>query len=302
MRQMPRFQRIIRPAKHFFLLSIALLGFCLFPAMAQESPIDDTDPELRQFILANTEFSVVHELIHLLIDEIGFPVLGREEDLADHLAIMLLLTRDGNDALPQTMIDKLQAIIDAWRVEWTIIEQDQMEIAYSDPHSLEIQRLYDLSCLTYGRDPDHLKDFAIANEIPVDRAELCPEDFQKAEKGLKFLQNTFRNEKSDSQLKLIFDRTDTPKQATYKNWLTNASILPAFIAEIDSQYQFPQEVKIIFRSCGQANAYWEPADKEIVVCYGLMDRFVHLARFRQEYAIDPREWALGLAKAKSAFD
>lgn len=302
MRQMSHIQRIAEPLKHYFLVTIALLGFCLFPAMGQEPVSDDTDPQLRQFILANTEFSVVHELIHLLIDEIGLPVLGREEDLADHLAIMLLLTSDPNGALPQATVDKLQAIIDAWRVEWTIIEQDQMEIAYSDPHSLEIQRLYDLSCLTYGRDPDNLDDFAIANEIPVDRAELCPEDFQKAKNGLAFLQNTFQTENSDRQLKLIFDKTDTPKQTTYKSWLMNSSILPAFIADLDSRYQFPTKVEIIFRSCGQANAYWEPGDKQIVVCYGLMDRFVHLARFRQEYAIDPREWTLGMAKAKAAFD
>ncbi len=301
MRQPSFLKRISNRSWHGCAVATLMLGLWLTPALVPDAAADETDPDVRQFILANTEFSVVHELIHLLIDEIGFPVLGREEDIADHLAIMLLLTRDHEGPLPQTTIDQLQAVIDAWRIEWTIIEQDQMEIAYSDPHSLEIQRLYDLSCLAYGRDPDNLKDFAIANEIPIDRAILCPEDFQKAEKGLNFLQNTFRTDNSGNQITITFDKTETPKETRYKKWLTDSPVIRSVIAQLDRQYRFPEPVEIVFRTCGQSNAYWEPADKQIVVCYGLMDRFVHLARFRQEYAIEPREWALGVARAKSAF-
>jgi len=37
------------------------------------------------------------------------------------------------------------------------------------------------------------------------------------------------------------------------------------------------------------------------MCYELLDRFVHLNRFRQKFAIDRRKTTLGMAKANSAF-
>ena len=303
------------------------------PALAQNQNDPSLPPEdSARFVISNVEFTLLHELIHVLIDEAGIPVLAREEDLSDYLtAITLLSHKTGFPVLPAekklpsinewppdtaqltpASVRRMQDIIDAWRIEWTISEQDNMVLPWADPHALEIQRLYDLVCLTYGRDPNHLEDFRIENELPADRAELCEEDFAKAEKGLEFVKTTLKNiartplsaaghMPPDFAIQIKFEEAVSPAHKQYKLWLQNASIIYPLIDALNRDYYLPRPIKIRFRICGQPNAYWEPKDAEVNVCYELLDRFVHLDRFRKEYAIDRRKNMLGKAKAERAF-
>ncbi len=304
---------------------------CAGPALAQDDP-SPLDEAIAPFVIANVEFTLLHELIHVLIDEAGIPVLAREEDQADFLTAVILLSQQTGLIYPpaagsqnpsidwphdpgppaKSTILRMQAIIDAWRVEWTFAEQDKMEIPYADPHALEIQRLYDMACLTYGRDPGHLEDFRIENELPLERAALCEQDFAKAERGLEFIKTTLRNNAlsplnpgkkpaPDFDIQLKFEDTFSPSHKQYKLWLQNASILVPLIEALNKSYFMPHPITVRFRICGQPNAYWEPKDAEVNMCYELLDRFVHLSRFREKYAIERRKNALGMAKANSAF-
>jgi len=298
---------------------------------------DQSDPSLPSeaiapFVIANVEFTLLHELMHVLIDEAGIPVLAREEDQADYLtAVIFLSSQTGFPVLPSqkklpgvnewpresgpltpSAIQRMQAIIDAWRIEWTISEQDGMALPWADPHALEIQRLYDMVCLTYGRDPKHLEDFRIENELPQERAEFCEQDFAKAERGLEFVKTTLKNAAKtplvdsghmppDYAIQLIFEKAISPPHKQYKLWLTNASIITPLIEALNRDYYMPRPIKVRFRVCGQPNAFWEPKDAEVNMCYELLDRFVHLSRFRQKFAVDRRKNALGMAKANGAF-
>lgn len=53
--------------------------------------------EADQFALNNAIATVFHEAGHMLISEFSLPVLGREEDAADSLAVMLLLEGEDED-------------------------------------------------------------------------------------------------------------------------------------------------------------------------------------------------------------
>lgn len=282
---------------------------------------------MAPFVIANTEFTLLHELVHVLIDEAGLPVLAREEDQADYLTTVILLSQQTgisrktsetarwpleNRPLTNSAIIRMQNIIDGWRIEWAIVQQDQMEIPYTDPHALEIQRLYDMVCLTYGRDPKQLEDFRIANELPEDRAALCEEDFAKAERGLEFIKTTLRNNakqplitgnlQPDFAIKLKFEESTSPAHQLFQVWLEHASIIPRLLESLNRDYFFPRPILVKFRVCGQPNAFWEPRNAEINMCYELLDRFVHLTRFQDKLAVQPRNNALGKAKADSAFD
>ncbi len=313
------------------ILIIICAAFWPGSASAQNGrlPLNDA---IAPFVVANVEFTLLHELIHVLIDEAGIPVLAREEDQADYLTAVIFLSQQTGLIYPPTTgprnpsiewppasgppahstIERMQAIIDAWRIEWTIAIQDKMEIPYADPHALEIQRFYDMVCLTYGRDPGNLEDFRIENELPQDRAEFCEEDFAKAERGLEFIKTTLRNNAlsplrpskqpaPDFAIQLKFQEAIAPTHRQYKLWLENTSIIFPLIEALNRAYYMPRPIIVRFRICGQPNAYWEPKDAEVNVCYELLDRFVHLNRFRQKFAIDRRKTTLGMAKANSAF-
>ena len=98
-------------------------------------------------MLANTEFTLFHELAHVLIWELNLPVFGREEDAADNIALMglMLLDRELPEAEQGLVVEKLQAVADGWELEWRLVEEDQLELAYWDLHSLEIQRYYNIA-------------------------------------------------------------------------------------------------------------------------------------------------------------
>ena len=312
---------------------IALFALGVSPARAQNLP----DPKLPAdeaavFVIANAEFTLLHELFHVLIDDAGIPVLAREEDQADYLtAITFLSHQSGYPVLPgekkqpvvnewppefgpltPSGIKRMQAIIDAWRIEWTMALEDKATTAYADPHALEIQRYYDMVCLTYGRDPAHLEDFRIENELPPDRAEFCEDDFAKAERGLQFIKTTLKNNARipsshagtmppDYAIQIKFEEALSPSHRLYKLWLQNASIIAPMIDALNRDYFLPRPITVRFRICGQPNAFWEPKDAEVNMCYELLDRFVHLSRFHKEYAVDRRRKVLGRAKADSAF-
>jgi len=307
--------------------------WCAGPALAQD-PRDASLPaeDSARFVISNVEFTLLHELIHVLIEEAGIPVLAREEDQSDYLtAITFLSQKTGFPVLPAEKklpainewppdigplspsgIQRMQDIIDAWRIEWTISEQDKMTLPWADPHALEIQRLYDLVCLSYGRDPKHLEDFRIENELPVDRAEFCEEDFAKAERGLEFVKTTLKNiartplsaaghMPPDFAIQIKFEDAVSPGHKQYKLWLQNASLIYPLIDALNRDYFLSRPIKVRFRICGQPNAFWEPKDAEVNVCYELLDRFVHLDRFRKQYAVERRKNVLGRAKAEGAF-
>ena len=323
--------------KHLFKLLRGLVIACPLFWVSPVSAQDQSDPSLPSesiapFVIANVEFTLLHELIHVLMDEAGIPVLAREEDQADYLtAITLLSTQTGfplfpaknkppsiNEWPPVTGpltpggIARMQAIIDSWRIEWTIAEEDKATLPYADPHALEIQRYYDMVCLTYGRDPKHLEDFRIQNELPTERAEFCEDDFAKAERGLEYIKTTLKNSAKtplsdagnmppDFEIQLKFEKAVSPSHKQYKLWLENASIITHLIDALNRDYYLPRPIMVRFRICGQPNAYWESKDAQVNMCYELLDRFVHLSRFHKEYAIDRRKNVLGRAKADSAF-
>src|SRR5436853_4994275 len=64
-------------------------------ALDKEPRLKDLTPQQRkdliEFVTGNMLFALLHELGHAHIQEMGLPVLGREEDAADAYAVTALL-------------------------------------------------------------------------------------------------------------------------------------------------------------------------------------------------------------------
>src|SRR4051812_6372549 len=77
-------------------LVIVVLLFLASPIHAQQiNTAHQVTAEEREeadlFVLGNTVFILYHELGHALIDLLGLPVLGHEEDAADNLASIMMI-------------------------------------------------------------------------------------------------------------------------------------------------------------------------------------------------------------------
>ena len=64
----------------------ALQNTTLLKNLSEKQQIDRVE-----FVVGNTLFLLLHEMVHVLIVEMRLPVLGREEDAADTFAVLAML-------------------------------------------------------------------------------------------------------------------------------------------------------------------------------------------------------------------
>ena len=103
-------------------------------------------------------FIVVHELGHALVDLLDLPITGREEDVVDQLAAVIL------EAEPEMVI--MAATF--WRGQFQ--ERRGLE-DYAGVHGLSEQRFFNMLCWAYGADP--VVRHYIAKSIPDNRRARC---------------------------------------------------------------------------------------------------------------------------------
>lgn len=116
-------------------------------------------------------FTFFHELGHALVDQYQLPVVGREEDAVDAFAAVLMLQAEEENAVIAGME---QFDLDA------VYEAEQEELPFWDEHSLSEQRVYNVSCLIYGSDPEGYADFIESGWLPEERADGCEAEYEQA--------------------------------------------------------------------------------------------------------------------------
>ena len=142
---------------------------------------NENEDELNTQILYATAFTFYHELGHALVDQFELPITGKEEDVVDEFAAILLLEAgDNGEYALLSEIQRFAALADE--------EQANLEnLAFWDEHSLDSQRFYALACLLYGSNPEQYADLNDEDILPDDRAERCPTEYQKKRKSWDIL-------------------------------------------------------------------------------------------------------------------
>lgn len=126
-------------------------------------------PDHEDFIRANLLWIFYHEMAHALIHQLDLPVLGKEEDAADQLAI--LLSDELWDAEYADLINS-SASSAFWLANKTTLEK----APGWDEHATDQQRHFSIACLYYGANPEQREAVLEAVGLPPERAELCIEE------------------------------------------------------------------------------------------------------------------------------
>ncbi|MCK7626049.1 DUF4344 domain-containing metallopeptidase [Streptomyces sp. RS10V-4] len=122
------------------------------------------------------EETAYHEGAHALIDRLGLRFTGREEDVADQFAAVLLL---GQGRTGET---KALAVATDYALAAEETPFDPADLL--DEHSLDGQRAAAYACYVYGAHPDRHQDLVGAGRrVTADRAEGCPEEWAQARDG-----------------------------------------------------------------------------------------------------------------------
>ncbi len=219
-----------------------------FPAFAFDLPEDEAE---ANFITSNVIATFYHELGHAMIHVLELPVLGREEDAADALSAYLTHQIWDEEAATAIIADSANAYL-MYNAE---AEAGDYETPFWDEHSLDLQRYYNLICLFYGADPGN-RDFIITDfELPEDRAERCPDEFAQTDAAWGGMLEGAAYQQGMAGLVMQGDTSDPI-----------AAVLAEEVADLNKSYSLPTEVTVAVADCGEANAFFNPADQSITIC------------------------------------
>jgi uncharacterized membrane protein YhaH (DUF805 family) len=114
----------------------------------------------------------LHEMAHAIFDQLGTPVLGREEDAADQLAAFVILNL-GKDTARRVLAGYIQL--------WRAMDSPWNRFALFDEHGAPLQRYYNVLCIAYGGQPATFKQFVAGSGMPRQRADGCKDEYRQAQ-------------------------------------------------------------------------------------------------------------------------
>ena len=222
------------------------------------------DPVRFEFVRTNLISTFYHEMAHALIDMMELPVLGQEEDAADVFSVLMV----------ERLFDKEEAVsinegaARGFEVDAVQARGRGREWDWADEHGPDMQRYYNIVCLTYGSDPEKRKKFATDMGLPTERAEICKDEFELAKRS--WLPIIKRIEAGKSNETVSFRQTArTPLQ------LRAAMVIENEIKTVNDRFHLPKRLRVLVKRCDRDSdfyAFYSSSRRKITVCTNYIDQ------------------------------
>jgi len=148
--------------------------FSDFLTYFDEQGIEITDEEVSTMNLDVVDFMFYHELGHALVDIYQLPITGLEENVVDQFATFFLLITENTEDYEGIFAQDILYNVGTW---FFINDQLGYEHVYWDVHNLDVQRFYNISCYSYGQNPNYNTDLITEGWLPQERAENCEYEY-----------------------------------------------------------------------------------------------------------------------------
>lgn len=259
-----------------------------FAGSSDSDPIDYLKKvnDHRFYIESNLEFTLLHELAHAVIDINHVPVLGGQENAADQIAVMLMITT--NHGVDDSLLEKLLVISAEWMMEWRE-ETDTGITVFWDNHPLAIQRFFQITCLTYGADPEIVERIRKESWLPIERAWNCDKEYLKNREALAWLASEYSHMEIDESWSLTPKLDQPPNRGAVSlqilppimtqdndvyQLLLSSQRLKYVVAQANQLLKLDQDINIVIDpSCSEQDAWWNAEQHSIFVCYQLVEQF-----------------------------
>lgn len=246
-------------------------------AATRMATLDEDIAELSQeerehlfvFVAGNALFTLYHEAGHMLVSELGLPVLAQEEDAVDNLATISMLGADTED---------MDAYLTQAMIGWFLIAEEEYDsLVFYDEHDLDQQRGYAMLCLMTGADPDAFLELAQDLDLPEERIESCGFDYDQAAESWEVVTDPFLRE-SDTpggMIKVVHEPAPDGMKSL-EVFLQEFGLVEQVAEELDTFYDLPENVTFRVSSCGTENAFWDPGIGEVILCHELLAGFAEI--------------------------
>ncbi len=142
------------------------------------------DAQYMQVLYSELAFVLLHEMGHHLIHEYSVPVLGREEDAADKIASYIFLTSGGEKVMKRSL---MFFAANPTSLMGLVLNGSSH---YGDEHGLSEQRLANLVCWGFGKDPNEFGPLAASAKLPQSRLARCRDEYEKMVRDIPNLLGT----------------------------------------------------------------------------------------------------------------
>lgn len=222
------------------------------------------DP-VQRFVESNIAETLYHELGHALIDILELPVFGPEEFAVDLFAVVMM-NRMHDEAGAMDMAYDVAAAYDAGA---TYEHASGSTPSMWDVHGSDQQRYYNLVCLMYGANPEARESLADELGLPVERAETCEDEYAMTARAWGG----------------VLDRLaeDAPGQSLTMDWVLDESspvtrYISGEVDRLNAIMALPEELAVSVIPCDEANAFYDPGPREIIICTEMAEYLAELAR------------------------
>ncbi len=235
------------------------------PTMLNGLP-NDKLTQTMTFVGGNIRFALLHEAGHMLISELGLPVLSSEEDAVDTLSTLVLLNNDDSD-----LEQALWSASAGWMMAGDESDANGDAPEYWDVHGLNKQRGYNIICLMYGSNPYRYLISANAFNLPDSRRNGCELEYQKrARSWEKILSGQMITGEKPSPFTVRYEPTDNPMLSYFAAYAKNNKLLEMVDTMLTGSFSLNTGIRLTAKECGVVNAFWAPETRELTLCYELM--------------------------------
>ena len=249
---------------------------------AQPSPAR-TVPEATpvEFVVGNLEYLLIHEIGHFVIAEREIPIVGPLENAADYIATLALIREQPLDPLRSDralrfLVATAQGFEEAWRTGVSV----GAEVPYWGAHALTIQRYYQILCLLYGSDPERFAHAAEVASLPAARALGCVTEYARAASAYEWLLASYGRKPGDGEgaaIEIVYEPPHTRTSTRVLEAVRAIDLFERVSERLRARFTLREPFKLVTRTCGESQAAWLPADRELVICYELVDALYLLA-------------------------
>jgi len=230
--------------------------------------------ETVRYVINNSLFTMYHEVGHLLVDKLDWPVLSREEDVADNFATFTLLS--------QRRRSFQQALKDAalgWKLEDEFYGGERDDSDYYALHSLDLQRAFQIVCMMVGEDRDTFYTTAQEWGIERSRQATCQDDYAQISRSFEGLLKASPETGGRANVTIDYERAGPNLSLAYKT-LRESRLLESIAEDLRNNYGLTQDIRITASRCEEANAFYDTDTSEIIICYELLaDYFTTINRY-----------------------
>ena len=285
------FKRVIQSPRTL-LLGIAVVAAWSFAPCALAQPTENEAMQLQ--VLFGTTFAILsHELGHAVIGELQVPATGPEEDVADGFSAITM-----SEMSEEQMDDpNLRGLLRYASLLWYhMASRPDVSASWQNEHAPDIRRFYNSFCLIYGSAPEHFEQLANEVKFETRTRQRCIREYHRRKRAWEtILEPVSRAAKAasagddgsldpDGNVVVTISPASTPFGRIVETFLAEAGFADEFGRLLEEEFAWPRDLKIEFRDCDSTNAWYDPGEGKVTVCYSIIEMATNLVLRAEDIA------------------